>query len=233
VTPGSGCSTATIRSTQIPYDTAQARQLLAEAGWTPGADGILRNAQGQEFRFTLITNAGNDTAPRHPGDHAGAAGPLGIVVTPRLVEWNTMIQTLQSPSATSMRWSRLGRRTSRRTTRDPALAQRGSAVPVRRLLEPARRPADRHAGIVMTDRDAARPLWLEYQRLVVQEAPYMPLYYPKRLTGIRNRVQGVEMDIRGELPTVTRWWIAPRERAPGTTVRSGADTAAPVGAPAN
>jgi hypothetical protein len=52
----------------------------------------------------------------------------------------------------------------------------------------------------------------------VQEAPYVPLYYPRRLTGVRERLRGVEMDIRGELPTVTQWWIAPRDRTPGTSV---------------
>jgi peptide/nickel transport system substrate-binding protein len=219
--------------TQLPYDTAQARQLLAEAGWTPGADGILRNAQGQQFQFTLITNAGNDTRRDILEIVQAQLEPLGIVVTPRLVEWNTMIATLQDPrrnfDAVVSSWV-----TYVRQDDADILHSRNVDRPYQ-YVGFANPRADQliDTVAVMMDRDAARPLWLEYQRLMVEEAPYVPLYYPKRLTGIRNRVQGVEMDIRGELPTVTQWWIAPRERAPGTTVRSGADTAAPAGAPAN
>jgi peptide/nickel transport system substrate-binding protein len=39
--------------TKYPYDPARAAQLLATAGWTKGADGLLRNAGGQTFRFEV------------------------------------------------------------------------------------------------------------------------------------------------------------------------------------
>ncbi len=38
---------------RYPYDVDRARQLLAEAGWTPGGDGVLRNAAGQPFSIDL------------------------------------------------------------------------------------------------------------------------------------------------------------------------------------
>ncbi len=41
------------------YNPDRARQLFAEAGWTPGPDGILRNAQGERFSVTIVTTAGN------------------------------------------------------------------------------------------------------------------------------------------------------------------------------
>lgn len=41
------------------HDPARARQLLAEAGFTPGPDGILRDAQSRPFRITIMTTAGN------------------------------------------------------------------------------------------------------------------------------------------------------------------------------
>ncbi len=39
----------------VPYDPADAKKLLADAGWTPGADGILRNAKGEKFSIEFST----------------------------------------------------------------------------------------------------------------------------------------------------------------------------------
>ena len=41
------------------YNADRAKQLLAEAGWTPGPDGVLRNAAGERFVITIGTTAGN------------------------------------------------------------------------------------------------------------------------------------------------------------------------------
>ena len=77
---------------------------------------------------------------------------------------------------------------------------------------------------VLVDREQARPFWQEYLRLMVQEAAYIPLYYPQRLAGISERLRGVTMDIRGDFPSVAEWWILPGRRGAASTAR-GADTA--------
>lgn len=41
------------------YDPARARALLAEAGFTTGPDGILRDARGQRVEMSIMTTAGN------------------------------------------------------------------------------------------------------------------------------------------------------------------------------
>src|SRR6202022_4473559 len=50
MTPASWAYNSNVRP--YPFDPETARKLLAEAGWTPGADGILQK-DGQPFRFTL------------------------------------------------------------------------------------------------------------------------------------------------------------------------------------
>jgi peptide/nickel transport system substrate-binding protein len=42
----------------VPYDPAQARALLKEAGWTPGSDGVLRDASGQRMSLDISGIAG-------------------------------------------------------------------------------------------------------------------------------------------------------------------------------
>jgi peptide/nickel transport system substrate-binding protein len=41
------------------YNPDRSKQLFTEAGWTPGPDGILKNAQGERFTITIGTTAGN------------------------------------------------------------------------------------------------------------------------------------------------------------------------------
>jgi len=45
---------------KFPFDAGKAKALLAEAGWKPGTDGTLEKG-GQKFRFTVLTNAGNES----------------------------------------------------------------------------------------------------------------------------------------------------------------------------
>ena len=42
-----------------PFDLAKARALLKEAGWTPGSDGICRNAKGDRLSLEISTTSGN------------------------------------------------------------------------------------------------------------------------------------------------------------------------------
>jgi peptide/nickel transport system substrate-binding protein len=42
-----------------PYDPAKAKALLAEAGFSPGADGICRDEKGERLSFEFTTTAGN------------------------------------------------------------------------------------------------------------------------------------------------------------------------------
>jgi peptide/nickel transport system substrate-binding protein len=50
---------------------------------------------------------------------------------------------------------------------------------------------------------------VEAQRLFADSVPVAFLYHAGGLQGANRRVKGVEMDLRGELPSVQRWWVAP------------------------
>jgi peptide/nickel transport system substrate-binding protein len=214
VTPAHWAYDPTDPETLLPYDTAAARQLLSEAGWTPGPDGILRDAQGNRFRFTLLTNAGNDVRRDVTEIVQAQLRPLGIVVEPRLIEFTTMTATLQgSLNAAGERvrdfeavvggWVVFFRQDDTDLLHCKRLNQPyqyvGYCNPrVDQLIDTL--------GVIM-DREEARPLWREYQRLLVQESPYTVLFYPERMAGVRTRLQGAATDIRGETITAKDWWI--------------------------
>ena len=47
------------------------------------------------------------------------------------------------------------------------------------------------------------------QRMFRDSLPVAFLYYARGVQGMNRRVLGVRMDLRGELPTVAQWHVAP------------------------
>ena len=68
---------------QYPYDLAAAEAALRDLGWTKGPDGVLRNPQGQEFRFTVHANA-QGRAEREINTSVAGWKTLGIQVDEQL-----------------------------------------------------------------------------------------------------------------------------------------------------
>lgn len=219
-TPGDWMYDADDPQQFLPYDTVAARRLLQEAGWSRAPDGVLRDTDGNQFRFTAITNHGNDIRRDILEIMQAQLRPLGIVLTPRLIEWNTMVATLQDPrrdfDAVVSSWVGYFRKDD-----TDILHSRNLDRPYQYVGYSNPRIDQLLDTLALTiDRDAARPLWREYQRLIVQEAPYIPIYYPSALMAYNARLRDVRMDTRSELQNVTRWWIHPRDRRPGETATS-------------
>lgn len=74
-----------------PYDPAGAQALLAEAGWRDSdGDGWLDRG-GQPFRFTLLTNQGNDQRQKAAEIIQRRLKEIGIQVEIRVVEWSAFL----------------------------------------------------------------------------------------------------------------------------------------------
>ena len=56
---------------------------------------------------------------------------------------------------------------------------------------------------------AARTDAVAAARILRDSLPVAFLYHARGVQGMNRRMQGVRMDLRGELPTLTHWWILP------------------------
>jgi peptide/nickel transport system substrate-binding protein len=197
------------------HDPEAARALLREAGWQDrDGDGILENADGVPFRFTLMTNQGNDMR-RDVGEIVQAQlRSIGVAVEPRTLEWNTMVSLLDG--SINARGER--ERGFQAVTSGWTENFRKDDAPIlhsRNLNEPFQETGFSNPRIdtlidtlnLIVDRDEARPLWAEYHRLLLEEGPYAVLYYPMRLLSHRDRLRGVEIDVRSDWVSVQRWWL--------------------------
>jgi len=182
---------------KYPYDPARARQLLAEAGFTPGPDGILRDRNGKRFEMTYMTTAGN--APREQTQqiikeqlkavgieiriqNVPASVFFGRVVVrrewPHLAEWATLytpevmpfteFHSSQIPSAAN-NWEGSNRRGWRNAESDRLAEQIGQELDQTKRLE----------------------LFRRQQELFVEDLPAVPMYFRLSLTTVTKALKNV------------------------------------------
>jgi peptide/nickel transport system substrate-binding protein len=197
----------------LTHNPEEAQRLLAEVGWTPGQDGILRNAQGQPFRFTLLTNQGNQVRADIAEIVQADLRRIGIDMRIQIQEWSTLLNRVNTPDNRDFDAVLIGWRTEFRVDdtdlfhcdkRNEPYQWVGHCNPqVDRLLEQLP---------LIPDRDQARPLWQQYQRMIAQDQPFTFVYFQERLHGVGNRLQNVNPDPRGDWVGVDRWWILPERR---------------------
>ncbi len=163
----------------LDYDPAKARQLLAEAGWKPGPDGILVNANGERFAFTLITNNGNvirsDIATLVQADLKA----VGIEVNVEMYEWAVFIKNFVNKNdfdAVVLGWA-LGQGFDQFQIWHSSQAEPGrlnmvgyKSVAADRLLNAIREEFDRGKIIAMCG---------ELQQLIYDDQPYLFLFVPE------------------------------------------------------
>lgn len=208
--PGSWVYDTTI--TDYAYDPAKAKALLAEAGWTDrNGDGVLEDASGRAFSFTILTNQGNEQRIKTATILQSELGAVGIKVGIRTVEWASFLKEFVDKGnfdAVLLAWS---------IAQDPdnfSVWHSSSAVPgglnfigyknpeVDALLERGRRTLDQ------AERKKA---YDAFQKILHDDQPYMFLYTPYRLPLLTARIQGVVPAPAGISYNFTKWWI-PRDK---------------------
>lgn len=162
----------------LAYDPAKARELLAEAGWKPGADGILEK-DGVRFSFTLLTNNGNavrsDIATLVQADLKA----VGIEVKVEMYEWAVFLKNFVNKGefdAVVLGWA-LGQGFDQfqiwhsSQTEPERLNMIGyKSKQADRLLEAVREEFDR---------DKITAMCHELQQLIYNDQPYLFLFVPQ------------------------------------------------------
>lgn len=206
----------------LPFDTAAARALLAQAGYADrNGDGAVEGTDGRRLEFALKIPAGNefnrDMATMVQADLAA----IGVEMTLRPTEFPVLIGDVSSPErrfdAVLLGWEadfRINIRDLFHSAAADGPFQNASYrnPEVDRIIEQAE---------VESDRDIARPLWVRLQQILSEDQPWSFLYYYPDVYAVNERVRGVRMDIRGALAELPRWWLADSTGADSTGAAAG------------
>ena len=205
----------------LSFDTAAAAALLDEAGIRDrNGDGTRELADGSAFRFDLYIPANNefnrDMATMIQADLAAVGVRMDLA--PR--EFATLIADLSSPErrydAALMGWQSDFRINLRDVFHSSAMegpfqSASYSNPEVDSIID---------LTDTIVDREEARPHWYRLQAILREEQPWTFLYYYPDLMAARERLQGLDMDVRGLFTNVAEWWV----RSPAPTA---ADSAQP------
>ena len=171
-----------------PYDPNTAKRLLAEAGYPNGFETVLWTPEGRYFmdRQTAVAVQGQFQA-------------VGVRTEIKVIDWATYLQVLRRPLETNetpmylLGWES--------GTADAAILLdivfRSEAAPPKawNTMFYKNPKVDEHieAGRRETDETKRARIYSELQRIVMSDAPWIPLYVYKQTTGMQANVEGVSV----------------------------------------
>jgi peptide/nickel transport system substrate-binding protein len=196
----------------LPHDAERARALLDSAGWVDRDGDGVRERDVYKASFELKTNQGNPTREQILMLVQADLAQVGVEANLRVQEGQSLRADITNSErrfdAFVLGWSADFNLDDRIVF---ACSQLDGPFQWASYCNPrVDEILDQVA--MMVDRSRALPLWHEYQEILQWEQPYTFLYYDVRANAVRERVRGVEMDIRGDFINVKDWWIAPADR---------------------
>jgi peptide/nickel transport system substrate-binding protein len=187
----------------VPYDTAAARRLLDSAGWRAGPDGVRARA-GRRLAFDLTTVGAGDLALEQMLQAEWRA--IGVEARIRQRELSTFLAMAQGPArdfdalVTGVPGDLALGHVAAMYAGDGPLAYPGYHSVALSAAFARVKQAQELAALV----DA----WRAVQRVLARDEPTAWIYHARGVQGLTRRLQGVRMDLRGELVSVARWRVA-------------------------
>jgi peptide/nickel transport system substrate-binding protein len=193
------------------YDLKKAAELLREAGWKKGKDGLLVNKEGRVFEFKLMTNQGNKAREMCATIIQQQLGKLGIRVKVQVLAWTAFLKFMNERKfdAVLLGWS---------LSRDPDCydiwhssktgAEEYNFVSykndeVDRLLVQGR---------TTFDLEKRRKIYRRLHALIAADQPYCFLYVPDALVAIDKRFHNIKPEPLGIGYNFIRWYVPKKEQ---------------------
>jgi peptide/nickel transport system substrate-binding protein len=199
------------------YDKTKAQQLLTDAGWTKGADGILANKDGKKFNLTISTNSGNTERETLAQVAADQYKQLGINAVSKPEAFQGLVTKLttgdQTLEATIIGWSLGG-------DPDPYQIWHSSQIPdpaknvtgfgfsyfkdpaMDKAIEQGRNPTDGNCSTA-----ARKANYETFNKILNENQPYNFGYANNVLAVSQKTLQSFDPGSFSTLYNVHEWWI--------------------------
>ncbi|MDX8414222.1 MAG: peptide-binding protein [Mariprofundales bacterium] len=193
--------------TPRPFDTAKAKQLLAQAGWRDSDGNGVIDRNGQPFTFTILTNNGN----RQRADAATIIQQrlktIGIKVKVQLVEWSAFIENFINKrkfDAVILGWSLSPEPDQYSLWHSSQTGERQF-----NFLSYHNDQVD-HALVAATqtfDRNQRKKFYDQVQQELFNDVPVVYLFAPESTPAIHNRFSGIKPAPAGIGYNQAHWFV--------------------------
>jgi peptide/nickel transport system substrate-binding protein len=208
---------------QYPYDIATANRLLDEAGWVDSNGNGIRDKDGQELSFILLSN--DDPVRQVMVEQISASWrAVGVEAVPQSVSFAGLVSDFLAPrrfDAAIVTWDISG-------DPDPyplwhsSQAEEGGQNYSGWMNDQADELLIRARSEV--DTEQRKSLYTDFQRIFMEEAPAILLYYPAYTYGVSERVKNVQIGTLNSpsdrFATFPDWYILAR-RVPTNQLLNG------------
>ncbi len=193
-------------SSRYPYDPEAAKKLLAQAGWTPGPNGVLTK-DGKPFRFTMDVGQKGILEPVNALIQQDLK-KVGVVADLNPMEWNSYIQKVvvqRNYTATVNWWT---------YPSDPdvfpyyASSAAGKGFNIPGYKDPKLDDLLTQ-GQTASDLEQRKSAYKQVQAYMADTLPYLFLWYPDEVDVVSSSLHGVpELGLRDAVQYIGEWWLA-------------------------
>ncbi|HSJ13841.1 MAG TPA: ABC transporter substrate-binding protein [Longimicrobiales bacterium] len=198
----------------IPFDTAGARRLLAEAGWRDtDRDGIV-DRNGRPLRVEVEYISSDLTRQNVLVAIQSMLRAVGVDLAPRAYESTTWVQHLREGSFTGSFWG-WGWGPGVVGPNAEMIFHSRSIPPNGPNFAAARHPridALIDQALVAADTARQRAIWQELEQLMIDDAVYAPIYMDPELFAVHARFRNVRFRGIEWTEDVPYWYVDPADR---------------------
>jgi peptide/nickel transport system substrate-binding protein len=206
---------------QYPYNPVLARQLLESSGWVDSNGDGVRERDGRLLSFVLLTNE-DPVHQRLIEEMAAAWREIGVQAVPQPISFAGLVSDFLTPrrfDAALISWAELAGDPDPYPLWHSSQVEEGgqnfsgwATARADEILEEARS---------LTDQEARRQLYVEFQDIFAEEMPALLLYYPIYTYGVSDRVKNVQIGplnhSADRFATFADWYIVTR-RVPANQI---------------
>ncbi len=187
------------------YDAQKAEQLLDEAGWKKGADGV-REKDGQKLKFTCYTNAGNKVRENYLTVMQEQWRKIGVDMTPKTEELGVMLDRILKTHdfecfLVGFPWGV-----------DPnqkAMWHTDSYNGGQNMNKYSNKELDKilDDALNTTDVTKRKEMYFQMQEILMRDVPSVILDFPKTLAAVNKRVVNLEPKAVGMRNNAETWAV--------------------------
>jgi peptide/nickel transport system substrate-binding protein len=193
-------------ASKYPYDPAKAKDLLTQAGWTAGSDGVLQK-NGQPFKFTMDVGQRGVLEPVNALIQQDLK-KVGVIADLNTMEWNSYIQkdVVRREYTATVNWWTYPSDPDVFPYYHSSAAGKGFNIPG---YQDPKLDDLLVQGQSASDLEARKAVYKQLQAYTSETLPYLFLWYPQEIDVLSTQLKGVpELGLRDAMHYLGEWWLA-------------------------